>query len=335
MPWEPSVRKVQREGRKPFYILKAGGRVHHLGIDRSVAYDRASKILASGGTQPKAVETVQGMLVAYMQATGRKPQGAVRFGEWAGTAKTITDLQPTDLQHFAGWLKTQCTRSSKKPLARWTIRHYVADARQAWDWGCEQQGWDLCKPVDKVKTDKPVNIPRDMPLSEVNSSIKKLNPRAAAIAKFIASEGCRPSEARKLKWPQVNFEHSCITLGENKADRHGKSRTIYLIPDIEKLLHEQPRINDYVFNSRFKRPYTKAGLRSVLSRAGIRSTYSLRHTFAQWFLDHGGADGGPGDKAELQEWLGHSDGRMTDVYAQVRSGRLRQVAKRLKFPLEN
>lgn len=337
MGWEAHVRRHNpgKAKRKPWYTITLNGRDIPLGTDRARAYSRAAELLDVAGIPAAEPETVQGLVVAYERDTGRRPQGAVRFGEWAGPDKLLVSLKPADLQRFADWLvKTGRTRPRKgckpKPLSAWSIRHYVADARAVWQWASASKGWAVCEP-GKVRTPTPILQPRDMAPKLIKAALHKLNPRARAIATFIASTGCRPSEARHLRWDHISGA-TAVLAGKSTA-RTGRLRTLHLPPAIVALVEAQPRTNEYVFNTIRKTPWTKDGLHTVLDRAGIKSAYSLRHSFAQWFLDHGGPGGRAGDKAELQAWLGHADGRMTDVYAQVRDRRLQSVAKRIRGPL--
>ncbi len=84
-----------------------------------------------------------------------------------------------------------------------------------------------------------------------------------------------------------------------------------------------------MFLSSKGKPYTLSGLRSILRQKGIKTTYSLRHTRAQTMLDSGY------DVADVAAWLGHADLRTVQVYAQVRSRRLKKLAESLDVPQSN
>lgn len=329
MGWEPTVHRVVRKGRKPYYTLQVNRHCYHLGIDRKVAYERAAKLLENRPAS-SAPQTVAGLILAWSRETGGTISWVSRWGQLCGS-KRLIELSHTDLQEFADYLKTQSSEHTYEPLSAWTVRKYVATVRKMWRWAFDR-GWVPCMP-GKASTQQPVLRPRDLPVPDVRDKIEKLNPRAKLIATFMLETGCRPSEARLLKWEHVNTDANVCVLSSHKASRTGNLRTIPLSPPAIAVLGACPRINEWVFNTLRGKPYTKDGLHSVLERAGISSAYAFRHTFAQWFLDHGGEDGTHGDKSELQAWLGHSDGRMTDIYAQVRNTRLRDVAKRITGPL--
>ena len=318
MAWEPSVRHHKRRGRRPWYTLTVNRHTHYLGTDRSTAYRRAGELLEGRPASSRSPASVKGLIVTYIKTTGAPKWSLRHFADWAGS-KYLADLRSDDLQDYADWLK------DNTKLSRWTIRHYINYARTLWHWAIDK-GWLDVAP-GKVKTLVPIRRPRDMKPAILKAAFEKLNPRARVLAEFIVSTGCRPGEARLLKWEQVDIENGVCVLEDHKTDRTGRPRIIYLTPIALEICKKQEHINRWVFNSIRRKPYTKDGLHSVLHRVGINSSYSLRHTFAQWFLDN------VGDRSELQEWLGHSDSRMIDVYASIRSDRLRKRAKKIKGPM--
>ncbi len=328
MAHHPTVRRHTRKGRSPWFTLQTGGKVHHLGTDRAKAHRRAADLL--GGDSGADPATAQGLIVAWITATGAAPCHVSRWGQFCGDMP-LADLTATSLQAYADHLRDARHARTDKTLSNQTIRHYVAYARACWQWGIDQ-GWLTVAP-GKVKTAAPMIVPRDHKPVDLQARFDKLNPRARVLAESIVATGCRPGEARLLRWSQVDLDRGVCVLEQHKTQRTGKPRTIFLTENAAKILSGQPKVNQYVFLSIHKKPYTKDGYHTVLSRAGINSAYSLRHTFAQWFLDHGGPGGAPGDKSELSAWLGHSSSRMVDVYAQIRDIRLRQVAKRLTGPM--
>ena len=328
MGWQPQIRKHTRKNRRPWYTIQISGREHHLGTDTKTAYHKASQLLG-GGPANSNILTVAGLCNAYMQIGHPEQWQLARWVEYAGKTR-LTDLAPGDLQKFATWLVTQQSNRGK-PLSAWTIRHYIKYARQCWLWGYRQE-IVACKP-DPAKTAKPMIRPRDIPITKLRETIERLNPHARALVEFIVSTGCRPGEARLLRWADIDLDRGVCVLTEHKTASTGRPRTIYLTDAARDILVNQPHNKEHVFLSRTGKPYTKDGLHSVLSRAGIKSAYSLRHTFAQWFLDHGGENNQPGDVKELQAWLGHSSGQMVDIYAQVRDRRLRSRARQIKGPL--
>lgn len=330
MGWTPEVRRIIEAGRRPYYRLTINRQQHHLGTDRAAAYRQAAKILA-GHPVTSAPETVPGLIRAWQRETGNPLYWVGRFGDW-GADKDLVEMEPADLQRYADWLKTQKHQRAGTLLMPWTIRHYVAAARAVWIWGYGR-GWVSCKPDPKTKTTPPVLHPRHLEIDAIKAALDALNPRARAIAGFIGTTGCRPSEARSVLWSEIDFKASMAIKEKHKTTRTGNIRTFPIPRPAMQLVTQQPKINSHVFNTIRGTPWTKDGLHTVLERVGLNNVYALRHTFAQWYLDHGGPKGTPGDRSELQEILGHSDGRMLDVYARVRSDRLKRIAKRIRGPI--
>jgi len=315
------VRKHHRKGRRPWYTFEFCGRERYLGTDPAKAHAKAAAIMRQAGVEPQAPGTVAGLIRAWHEETGRPIYWLGRWGRWC--RKPLAEFVPADLQAYADTL----TRSS---LSAHTVHKYIAQARLVWKWGVTR-GWIPCEP-GKTKTARPLLIPRDADPAKLAKAISRLNPRARAVASFILATGCRPSESRLLRWEQVDLRQGVCVLVGKTSGKTGLPRTIYLTRPARKILSKQPRVGDWVFPALGGKPYTKDGLHSVLERVGIKNVYSLRHTFSQWFLDHGGDGGQPGDRAELSALLGHADGRMVDVYAQVRDHRLRRRASRLIGP---
>ena len=349
MGQQPSIRKHIRKGRNPWYTIHCGGKEHYLGTDYARAHAKSSHILEHAGLRRTAPATVMGLCQEWLK--GRKTE-LWRVAYWMKFAESVplAALDNKHMQRFADWLTKQRYRhvirkrkdgkwvkvkevGKCKPLGRWTIRHRITDARTVWRWGIEQ-GWIAVAP-GPASTPKPVQRPRDEDPKKLRGAIEKLPARVKPLVMFIANTGCRPAEARLLEWSEVDAQiHSkVLTLDKHKADRTGEPRPIYLTGPAITILNSQPRSSRWVFPNRNGKPYGRTGIRSILRRRGIRSIYSIRHTFAQWFLDHGGEDGGPGALEELQKLLGHKHLSTTQIYAQVREARMKRVAKRIKGPL--
>ena len=62
----------------------------------------------------------------------------------------------------------------------------------------------------------------------------------------------------------------------------------------------------------------------TVKRRGLPGAYGLRHARAQQMLDDGVA------MEDVAAWLGHRDLTTVQTYAQVRDGRLRNLATKLK-----
>ncbi|HHT5365206.1 TPA: tyrosine-type recombinase/integrase, partial [Klebsiella pneumoniae] len=120
------------------------------------------------------------------------------------------------------------------------------------------------------------------------------------IAKICLATGARWSEAENLQGHQLSKYRITYTKTKGK-----KNRTV---PISQDLYDELPKIRGKLFT-----PCRKAFERAV-KRAGIdlpegQCTHVLRHTFASHFMMNGG------NILVLRDILGHSDIKMTMVYA--------------------
>lgn len=90
---------------------------------------------------------------------------------------------------------------------------------------------------------------------------------------------------------------------------------------------------EYVFVSRTGRPYQPGGLRSIIRRraeaigSDVRTVYGLRHSRAQSILEAGYR------LEDVAAWLGHRRVSTTQIYAQVRADRVRELAETVASPL--
>ena len=151
--------------------------------------------------------------------------------------------------------------------------------------------------------------------------------RARRVLSFAAAVGARPDEARLLQWPEVDLRTATCVLSEHKTARStGKPRTLYLTRPAIAILKALPGPRTgYVFLSRLGRPYTTAGLRSILRRRAPISPYQLRHTFGQIASEQA-------DQQMVAAWMGHQDVRTTRHYFEVRDQRARAGAAKLVLP---
>jgi integrase/recombinase XerC/integrase/recombinase XerD len=160
---------------------------------------------------------------------------------------------------------------------------------------------------------------------------KPLEVRDRALFELIYSSGLRCQEVLDLELRDIN-------LGAREVRVKGKGRKVRVIPVGEVALDALDRYlregrsrlvkeaaqDDHVFLSRTGRPLSSSDvqrrLARYLARAGAprgTSPHTLRHSFATHLLE-GGAD-----LRVIQEMLGHSSLRTTQVYTHVSAAHLR------------
>lgn len=165
------------------------------------------------------------------------------------------------------------------------------------------------------------------------------HPVYRAFYTFLMWEGCRPGEARALKWDWIDLdqERVVITAGMDLETFRPRTkekdfRSLPLHPEakgaLEDLLANQPRsIDGYVFTINGK-PLTKRMATSAWARAakqaGVKVTcyQGTRHSFASQAINAGV------DKALIGKFLGHRTSASTDRYAHLLTETLKGAWKR-------
>ena len=233
-------------------------------------------------------------------------------------------------------------RSEARPYARSTVGRKLSVARSFLRF-CEDNGLLEASPATGVGSPK---LPRRLPqvltseqvavLLEGIGGSKPLELRDRALFELIYSSGLRCQEVLDLRLRDVSFDSREIRA-------KGKGRKVRVVPvgapalsALERYL-EQGRARlitgrgdeDHVFVSRAGRPLSSSDvqrrLARYLARAGAplgTSPHTLRHSFATHLLE-GGAD-----LRVIQELLGHSSLRTTQVYAHVSAAHLRKTYRR-------
>ncbi|HLO49260.1 MAG TPA: site-specific integrase [Kamptonema sp.] len=191
-----------------------------------------------------------------------------------------------------------------------TLKRKLFLLKACWDWAieCELVGKNPWKNLPKLVRENPVEMPKPFTSEEIQKIIdgfesfpnyKQLVP----FVKFLFLTGCRTGEAIGLRWGDVTPDcrvakiQTQLARGERKRTKTGKSRTLFLTPQLQNLLlgmrPENPNPDALIFlwNSNpvdamnFRaRPWKK-----VLEKAGVdyRKPYCTRHTFISHCLEKG------------------------------------------------
>jgi integrase/recombinase XerD len=190
--------------------------------------------------------------------------------------------------------------------------------------------------TDQIKIIRPRAISR-LPnviskeeIEKILESIKNVTHRLL-LALYYAC-GMRASEALSLRKTDLDFNRMLILI------RSGKGRKDRIVPIPKKLLVSlKAQVNKnlnspYLFTGQFGGCYSTRSaqqiLKRALSNAGIKkhvTLHTLRHSFATHLLESGT------DLRVIQELLGHSNSKTTEIYTHI-SNRLIQG---VKSPLDN
>ncbi|MBN1629508.1 MAG: tyrosine recombinase XerC [Thermoleophilia bacterium] len=300
--------------------------------------------LPAGLEQPIAA-FVRGLIAAgysprTVKASGIDLRQFAVFVEGRGITE-IEQIVRTDVTAFAADLADPLDKT-RRPYARSTIGRKLSMVRSFLRF-CEDNGLIEVSPGAGVSSPK---MPRRLPqvltpeqmvgLLEAISGTKPLELRDRALFELIYSSGLRCQEALDLKLRDVSFDACEIrALGKGRKVRVVPVGAIALGALKQYLQEGRSRLavglaeEDHIFLSRTGRPLSSSDvqrrLARYLSRAGAplgTSPHTLRHSFATHLLE-GGAD-----LRAIQELLGHSSLRTTQVYAHVSAAHLRKTYRR-------
>ena len=207
---------------------------------------------------------------------------------------------------------------------------------------CEESGLVESSPGAGLRSPK---MPRHLPqvltpdqtiaLLESIGGPKPLELRDRALYELIYSSGLRCQEVLDLRMKDVHIESAEVRV-------KGKGRKVRIVPvgdmalaTLDRYVREgRPRLIgdgecEYLFLSRSGRQLSSSDvwrrLARHLAKAGVpagTTPHTLRHTFATHLLE-GGAD-----LRVIQELLGHSSLRTTQVYTHVSAAHLRRAYRK-------
>lgn len=176
----------------------------------------------------------------------------------------------------------------------------------------------LC--VDPLREEAPDIDPLNS--EELQAALGALRPHQRPLFTCLAWTGCRPDELFALRWGDVSFERSEISITKGRVrGREGTPKTksskrvIHMFSPVRETLLELKRnptqhMDGYVFLTKNGQPYDKhvdREWRTALLKAGIRHrpAYQLRHTFASICLENGA------QPTWVSKMLGHSTPQIT------------------------
>lgn len=175
------------------------------------------------------------------------------------------------------------------------------------------------------------------------------------LVKITALYGLRRSELLGIKWDSIDFEHGTLTIRHTvskvskvvEKDKTknassyrsfpltGEARTIFEAArsaqeENRRLFGKEYHVSDYVFTWPDGRPYSPDYVTdkfsALLKKHGLPHIrfHELRHSCASLLLNNGFG------LKDVQEWLGHSDIKMTaNIYGHLDVGRKQNIADQL------
>jgi integrase len=150
---------------------------------------------------------------------------------------------------------------------------------------------------------------------------------------FLMKQGCRPNEARALRWEKVDFKNELVIIDAafdrnvfRPSTKEKDVRCLPLHPDVKEALSRLPRsLSGFVFVNRHGRPLSGCRVydhwRQAAQKAGVNVTCyeGTRHSLASQAINRGVPE------RIVGEMLGHKTMTSTRRYAKMRTETLRQM----------
>jgi integrase len=245
---------------------------------------------------------------------------------WGDTP--IRDLQPRPVELWLG--KLDLAPKSKTHVR--SLMHIIVDFAM-WA-GLQDIGRNPISLVVNKGASKRVRKARSLTVEQFHALLKNLHEPFATLSLLCLCLGLRISEALALKWEDVNWLQSRLSVRRGVVQQHvdeckteGSAKSFVLADDLIdrlkawKQASQFPDAQDWIFASPFsigRRPYSYTGTWAELDRAseaagiGHVSTHAFRHTYRSWL------DAVKTPIAVQQKMMRHTDIRTTmNVYGDV------------------
>jgi integrase/recombinase XerD len=181
------------------------------------------------------------------------------------------------------------------------------------------------KQLKRPRTQK--TLPTVLSIDEISRVIAAIpNLKHKAYIATIYAHGLRISELINLKVNSIDSSRGFVVIKQSKGK---KDRLVPLNAEVLQLLrtyYKQYRPQQYLFEGQYGERYSETSIRKVLQRAvkkaGILkqvTPHTLRHSFATHLLEQGV------DLRYIQELLGHTSSKTTEIYTHVSSLSLKQI----------
>lgn len=246
-----------------------------------------------------------------------------RFGD-----KPLENISPLDIEKMKTEMKKSLNRNGK-PYAPATIKHQIVIIRRLYNLAEKWGLYSGMNPVSKVQMPK-LNNEKTEYLTD--DEFKKLlnvietwpHKHTAALVKFALFTGLRRGEVFKLKWDDLDFRHSLITLKDPKGN---VTKSIPLSNEALAIVNDLEVKSEYVFPNVDGDMRAKSSIRdcwiAMKKKADIPADFrwhGLRHNYASWLVSNGV------DLAVVKELMTHKHIATTQRYAHLMPGALKDAA---------
>lgn len=235
----------------------------------------------------------------------------------------IRDLREGHIDDFKNWLPQH--------LSPKTVYNIIGILHKFFKDAFRRKDILVMPQFPKVEKGEPLT--RWITEEEQRRILSKMNdPVRRAFYLFLMKQGCRPSEARALRWENLDLKNNIVIIAagfnRNEYKPYTKERDVRYLPlhpEVRKALLALPRqLSGWVFTSNGK-PLTQCMVshywRRAARRAGIKiSCYEgTRHSLASQAINRGVSE------RKIGDFLGHKVLTSTRRYAKMRVDSLREV----------
>ena len=174
------------------------------------------------------------------------------------------------------------------------------------------------------KTNRLPSVLKQEEVFDLINAPKNLKHRT--IFTLIYSSGLRISEAINLKVADIDSDNMRIRIRYGKGQKDRISILSPMMLDLLRIYYKNYKPKEYLFEGQKAAHYTQASIRAVFKRAkkakritSPATVYTLRHSFATHLLENGT------NLRYIQQLLGHSSIKTTEIYTHITSTRLTSI----------
>lgn len=260
--------------------------------------------------------------------------------------RTWPDLRALTLDSITPKATLEWTNRLKNTVSAEAYNHTVSVFKQVFHRGAREYTKVSGKRLENPAADAPhLGVkPKQLRLPEVgqfNDLVMRIatagggfSKRCADLVRFLAFSGCRISEARRVRWADIDWERNQIVVNSAKIQTTSNIvpiRRIPIITQMKELLHRM----------RSERPHEgpnepvcevfecSKALVTACKKVGIPKLthHDLRHLFATRCIESGV------DIQTVSRWLGHKDGGVLAMrtYGHLRDEHSQEMAVKVRF----
>lgn len=237
--------------------------------------------------------------------------------------KQLTDLSATEVNHIVLQISTANNYStSSTHIMINAVLYYYRTVLKLPQYKTEIQ-----------RPQKEHTLPKVLSKEDVQKIIHHcVNLKHKTMLVMLYSAGLRAGEIIDLKVKDIDSKRKLIFIRKAKGF---KDRTVMLSDKLTDLLrnyYKEYKPTTYLFEGQYGDKYSQSSMRKVLKeaahRAGLKNSptlHWLRHSFATHLLEAGT------DLRYIQQLLGHSSSKTTEIYTYVSTKHISQI----KSPLDD